>query len=423
MKLLRVLSCAAFLAAACNAGSSVVVSAGPEAGPNGTVEAGRDGGRPTGSDGGPADSGVMADAPFDVDPGVPHVQLIGRFDTRVAGKPKCGWPGCRIVARFEGTRLSVTLSEHYESWMEAAPSQWDATVDGVTQKLVMQAGQHDYVLAPSLGPGTHTVELYKRTEAQTGITQFHGFEFGSNGKLLAPPPRKTRRIEIIGDSQPAAFGVEGLDYPQLDCPGVDHSAEWQNYRKSFGTRLGEMFDAEIQGTVYSGKGIAQNIWAYDDDTMPILYPLANPMDKSGKWDMKAFVPDVIILMLGANDFAVQKPVDNGPASVEAFTNAYRSFVATLRSTYPSTPLIYAMSPSVKDNDPDAQHMARTWIRQGVTTVTTERNNAGDMLVSYVEPPVAMPGELTGCNGHGNPAYHQRLANDLASVVKQKTGWP
>jgi lysophospholipase L1-like esterase len=284
----------------------------------------------------------------------------------------------------------------------------------------MQAGPHDYAIATNLPPGPHLVELYKRTETQTGTTQFLGFDF-EGGMLLPPPLRKMRRIEIIGDSQPAAFGVEGLDYPELDCPGVDHGAQWENFRKSFGARLGEIFDAEIQGTVYSGKGFAQNIWVFDPDTMPVLYPRAIPVDKTSAWDAAGFVPDVILIMMGGNDFAVGKPEDHGPATVEAFTNAYRSFVASLRGTYPKAPIVFAVSPSVKDYDP--QHMARTWIKQGVVTVTNERTSAGDTLVSWTEPAVATPEELTGCNGHGNPAFHQRVAVELSAIVREKTGWP
>jgi hypothetical protein len=417
MTLVRSFSFVALLAAACNAGATVVTN---ETGtdPDATSEAGRDGAGAT-EDGGIRDSGVPEE-PYDVDPGEPHVQLVGRFDTRVAGKPKCAWPGCRIVARFQGTSVSVRLSEDYQSWMEAAPSEWDATVDGVTQKIVMQAGAHDYVLATSLPPGPHTVELYKRTEPQTGTTQFQGFDFGG-GTLLPPPARKARRIEIIGDSQPAAFGVEGVGYPDLDCPGADHGAQWQNFRKSFGARLGEIFDAEVQGTVYSGKGLAQNIWIYDEEKMSVVYERALPMDPTSTWEAGAYVPHVIVIMLGGNDFDVRKPFDNGPATVEAFTDAYRSFLASLRSTYPATPIVFVVSPSVTDKDP--QHMIRTWLKQGVTTVTNERIAAGDTLYSLVEPAVATPGELTGCMGHGNPAYHQRVATELAPIIRQKTGWP
>jgi len=36
--------------------------------------------------------------------------------------------------------------------------------------------------------------------------------------------------------------------------------------------------------------------------------------------------------------------------------------------------------------------------------------------------VAAESELTGCDGHGNAAYHERVAQQLAELVKAKTGW-
>src|SRR5262245_6829609 len=45
-------------------------------------------------------------------PGVVHAPLfVGRFDTSDAAGPKAAWPGTRILARFDGTAVSVTLSE------------------------------------------------------------------------------------------------------------------------------------------------------------------------------------------------------------------------------------------------------------------------------------------------------------------------
>lgn len=376
-----------------------------------------------GSDASPADGGARdtSGGPTgQYEPGPPHVQLIGRFDTRDPNAPRCAWPGCRIVARFEGTYVAVRLSESWEAWMDGAPSEWDATVDGVTQKLVMSAGEHEYVLASSLPPGEHLVELYKRSEAQNGTTQFHGFDF-RGGTLLSPPVRKTRRIEIIGDSQPAAFGVEGLDYPEHDCPGVDHGAQWQNFRKSFGARLEEILDAEVYGTVYSGKGIAKNIWHFDPETMPIVYWRALPVDKTSTWNPASFVPDVIVLMLGGNDFAIGKPVDTGPASLAEFTAAYRAFAGDLRAAYPQAKIIFAISPSVRDDEPAGRN-SRTNVKEGVRVVTEERNAAGDRDISWFEPALAQKSELNACNGHGNPDFHLRVAQEIAAVIRQKTGW-
>src|SRR5262249_18484739 len=154
-----------------------------------------------------------------------------------------------------------------------------------------------------------------------------------DGHLLPPPPRAPRQIEIVGDSQSAAFGVDGVG---TGCPGPEFAAKWENFRESFGYLLGEAFDADVEGTVYSGKGVVQNIDRADPDTLPILYPRANPVDddSASLFDFRTIVPDAIVVMMGANDFDVGAPVDEGPAPVDEVTRVYLGFVTGLRALYP-----------------------------------------------------------------------------------------
>lgn len=352
--------------------------------------------------------------------GAPAVQLIGRFDVRDEAGPLCAWPGCRIIARFQGSSVSVRLNEIDESWMEGAPSEWDVAIDGVWQsKLVTVPGEKVYVIKADLPTGEHVIELFKRSEAQNGTTQFLGFDFGA-GSLLAPPPRKARRLEIIGDSAAAGFGVEGVGLGP-DCPGPDWAAKWQNFRRSLGVRLGEGLDAEVVGTVYSGKGMAKNIWHPDKETMPVIFSRSNPNDPTTSWDFSSYVPHVVVIMIGGNDFAVGQPTDEGPATVEAFTAAYEAFVVTLRDRYPEAHVFLVTSPSVTDAEP-AGRSSRTNVMAGIANVISRRNGAGDTRVHAIAPPVADASELTGCNGHGSPEFHRRVANDLTPTIQAKTGW-
>src|SRR5262249_45913321 len=155
-----------------------------------------------------------------------------------------------------GTDVSVSLSDFAETWMEGIPSYWDVSIDhGAWHSIKMTPDNqtHVYALASDLPPGEHEVELFKRTETQTGITQFLGFDF-HGGRSLPPPERQKRRIEVMGDSQASGFGIEMLDAPDLDCPGADHSGTYQSYHKAWGSLLGTAFDAEVHAIVYSGKG-------------------------------------------------------------------------------------------------------------------------------------------------------------------------
>ena len=196
-----------------------------------------------------------AGPPAVVHDGPPGIAYVGRFDTRDPAGPKCGWPGCRVIARFEGTEATVRLVDEMGAG-EPGPSEWDVSVDGAAPtKIVVSTTPQTYAVTGELEPGVHTVELYKRSEAQVGVTQILGFDFGS-GKLLAPPPPRARRLEVIGDSAVTGFGVEG----RAPCPPLDWAARWENFRVSFGAKLGDLLDADVHGTAYSGKGLVKNIW-------------------------------------------------------------------------------------------------------------------------------------------------------------------
>jgi hypothetical protein len=381
------------------------------------VEPGADGGAAAGDAALPP---VTGGAALPVDPGGPAVQLVGRFDRSNPRGPLCGFPGCSIVLRFRGTRaVTVKLEGIYETWMEGAPSEWDVAVDGaVTQIYVLTLGAHAIEIA-GLDPGEHVVSLYKRSEAQTGLGRFLGLEL-HGGELLPPPPRPTRRIEIVGDSQPAGFGVESFGLGP-NCPGVNWSGHYANFRKSFGAVLGARFGAEVFGTVYSGKGVAQNIWSIDDETMPQIYRRANPIDAKSAWDVASWKPDAIVVMLGGNDFAIGQPYDRGPTTLGAFTDAYRAFAAELRRDYPAAMLVLTVSPSVSDTEP-AGRASRTNVTAGVHAVVTERAAEGDDRVLELAPTIATPAELVGCNGHGTPAFHTRVASEIAPVIAAKLGW-
>ncbi len=418
------LLCSLFLACSAGSDGSSSTSTSPaKPDPSGTGEAGRDAGAaPIVEDGG---SIVDAEAPpaKDVDPGPPAVQLIGRFDVSDGAGATCAWPGCRIIARFEGTFVSATMNEIDEDWMEGAPSEWEVSIDGaVKQRLVMTPGVSSYTLATELPRGAHTVELYKLSEAQNGMTQFRGFDFGG-GTLLPPPPRRTRHLEVIGDSAAAGFGIEAVgQVPDTnDCPDADWSAHWQNFKKSFGNKLADLVSAELHGTVYSGKGIAQDIWPTDKETLPVLFDRTLPVYTRAPWDFSRWTADVVVIMAGGNDFAIGQPVDMGPATLEEFTSAYSGFVTKIRKVYPQAHVVLTVSPSTDDDNPPGRY-TRTNILAGVKAVTSEKNASGDAKVYWFAPTVGPKSELSACMGHGSPEWHERVAAEIAAFIAPKVGW-
>lgn len=341
--------------------------------------------------------------------GPAQVQLIGRFEMTDPAGPKASWPGSRILTRFVGTKISATFKEYAADWMEGAPSYWDVSIDGASPSLVFAMvpddQPHVFELAANLPPGPHLVELYKRSETQTGITQFLGFDL-HGGKALAPPPRLSRHIEAMGDSYAAGYGVEQLDAPDLKCLPVDHAGQWQNFRKAWPSLLGQRFNAEVEGTVYSGKGLYRGVWPTDTDGLVEYYNRANPnpevANSPALFDLKSWVPDAI--------FVAQGTVDAGMSN---FLGEYRAFVVDqLRARAPNAHIFLIVPGRVQ----------REKLTNAVLTVEAERHAAGDLNVHSVIPGVEEPHEMTGCGYHGSPAYHQRVADEIAAVVSAKMGW-
>jgi hypothetical protein len=338
--------------------------------------------------------------------------FVGRFDTTDPKGPKAAWPGTRILARFDGTAVSITLSDFAETWMEGTPSYWEVSIDhGAWRPIQMTPDNrpHVYPLAAGLPNGVHDVELFKRSETQTGITQFLGFDF-HDGKSLPPPERQKRKMEVMGDSQASGFGIEMLDAPELDCPGADHSGTYQNFRKAWASLLGTRFDAEVHGIIYSGKGIIKNVWPTDNDPLVDYYPRTNPdpeiAHSAQLFDMQSWVPDVIVLTQGSVDYG--SGVDDG-----AFRKAYRKFVVdTLRPRAPNAHIFMCV----------LGKGGRGAIDDVGRQIIEERRAVGDDKMHVFLAKLYDDDEMTACNSHGNPAWHQRIASELAAEIQATVGW-
>ncbi len=386
-----------------DAGSRAASSVAPAA-PGGETKPGGTGPEGSSRGGGPTTTPTPPDAP-----GGSYAPLfVGRFDTSDPAGPKASWPGTRVLARFEGTSVSVKLKEHASDWMDGAPSYWEYTIDkGPWRVLPMVADDlaHDFELASALPSGPHEVEIYKRSETQTGITQFLGFDF-HGGTSLPPPPRQPRKIEVMGDSFATGYGVENIDSPDTICPGVNWGGIWENFRKSWGALLGVRFDAEVHGTVYSGKGLLNNVWPTDDDTLLDYYPRADPnpeiANNAPLFDLSSWVPDVIVMTQGS--------CDDGSAEFRA---AYRDFVINgLRARGPDTHIFMGIVSAGN----------RTAVAEVAQAIIAERAAAGDFKMHslYVKP--FTWDEVTACMGHGTPAWHARVAEEIAAQIRENVGW-
>ena len=329
--------------------------------------------------------------------GSSSVLYVGRFNTTDPAGPRYAWSGTTIKANFSGTGISANLISSGDNW-------FNVIIDGVVQTpLHTPAGTNGLVsLASGLAAGNHSVALFKRTEAQTGDIQFKGFTV-TGGQLLAPPTPAARRIEFIGDSITVGYGNEGIDQY--------HSFTTQNENAylAYGPVTARALNADPFLIAWSGKGVIRNYSGDTTDVLPSVYLRVTPWDTTVTWNPSQWVPQVVVINLGTNDFA------SGIPDKTAFTTGYSNFVNQIRSQYPNAHIYCALGPLLYG---DGLIGARDYI----TTVVNQRTTAGDTKLHFIEFPQQDGSLGYGEDWHPSVAQHAAMAQQLINQIKADLGW-
>ncbi|HEX3028094.1 MAG TPA: SGNH/GDSL hydrolase family protein [Clostridia bacterium] len=328
----------------------------------------------------------------------PGVLLIGRFDYSDPAGPKFAWSNTTIKANFQGTGISVKLSSMGDNW-------FNVIIDGVVKSPInTPAGSASvYTLASGLANGNHTVELVRRTECWVGDVQFLGFTV-TGGNLLAPPAPSSRRIEFIGDSITCGYGNEGASQYQ------SFTTKNENAYLAYGAVTARLLGADPITVCWSGKGVVQNYGGDKaGDLMPVIYPQVLSYNKTLTWDTSKWIPQVVVINLGTNDFSTSAP------DTTAFTTAYEKFVNRIRGQYPNAHIYCAVGPMLSwDQLKNCKNC--------ITTVVNNKNSAGDQKVHFIEFPVQVDQNGYGEDWHPSIKTHQLMADQLAAQIRKDLGW-
>lgn len=323
----------------------------------------------------------------------------GRIDFSDKKAPRLSWPGSSIKANFTGNYLELVLDD------QKGKNFFNVIVDGENiHPHVLQAaqGEKSYWISSSLGEGEHSLEIYKRTEGSEGSTAFKGLKLAENAKLLAPPARPKRRIEIYGDSISSGMGNEGPDN------GVDHLEVDKNNYWAYGAIAARELNAELHTISRSGIGI---MISWFDFIMPQYYDQLSAVgDNDSVWDFKQWTPDVVLINLMQNDsWLVDREKRLQPIpSDEQRVQAYVDFIQKVRAEYPKAQLICALG----SMDATSNEKWPNYIRAAVKQL----QDSGDKRIDSVFF------EFNGYGQHPRIAQHKKNAAKLSAFIRKKMAW-
>lgn len=323
---------------------------------------------------------------------VPTVRYVGRFDTSDPNAPRFAWEGSTIIARFKGTAISAKLKDD-------GKNVFLVIVDNEPKAVFKsEPGNEQYVLAEGLPDAVHEVALYKRTEAEMGEVAFLGFEV--KGEMLAAQPAPDRRIELIGDSITAGYGNEG---PGAVCP---YNPMEQNQYTTYGAIAARALGAEHVTIAWSGKTIKE---------MTSFYERTLPSRPDSRWDFKAWIPHVVVMNIGTNNFANADPGEGN------FVKLYTTLFDRVRKAYPEAFILCLLGPMLSDAYPPGRNnlsTARKYMRSSIAKIRA----SGEKNFDFVELPEQKHSDGLGCGFHPSVKTHKLMADRLVPILKEKLAW-
>jgi lysophospholipase L1-like esterase len=156
---------------------------------------------------------------------------------------------------------------------------------------------YDYDIAVTEKIPWHLLRIYKATEAQNGlvvVNYIKALKFKRVNESLK------KKIEFIGNSITCGFGN---DDKEIRCNNGSKWYDQHNAYWSYAPCIARSLGADFMLSTISGAGIYRN-WNSDGPTVPQQYESAYlRMDSARRWNFKNYIPDVVVIALGTNDFS------------------------------------------------------------------------------------------------------------------------
>lgn len=194
---------------------------------------------------------------------------------------------------FEGTECRVYAVS--VSWQDHNYLQYE--LDGVYQKRVrISSKQTDTIVITAPKAGTHTVWIYKATEAHTGAVIIQSI---AANKIKALQRPAAPLIEFIGNSITCGAAADPSEVP---C-GTGEYHDQHNAYMAYAPRVARALGVNFMVSSVSGIGIYRN-WNSDGPVMPQVYEKVDFQEQNPQqWNFSTYTPQVVSIALGTNDLS------------------------------------------------------------------------------------------------------------------------
>ncbi|UCH14458.1 MAG: hypothetical protein JSV22_00480 [Bacteroidales bacterium] len=334
-----------------------------------------------------------------------NIKYTGRIDFKNPQRPRLAGAGSYFKFKFRGSSCNVFLKDQnlYDNF-----NYFSIAVDGkYLGRIRLKKNKTKYQVVKNLRDTVHTLLVCKATEAQNGYVEFLGILCS---EIMPLEKTDMRKIEFIGNSITCGMG---LDMSDLQCD----SGEWfdqHNAYLAYGPVVARELNANWFLSSVSGIGITR-FWNSPGPTMPeVYYNTYLSTDTSSLWDINTYIPDLVSICLGTNDFSDGDGSYERPELDSAeFVSAYIRFVGSIRDQYPYAQICCLTSPMLEG---EKNIRLKNYLSAVITYMQDVKNDNMIQMFSFSRSYVS------GCDYHPDKEDHRKMAEELLPFFKQIMKW-
>lgn len=319
-----------------------------------------------------------------------NIRIRGRH-TVVNGCLAFDWSNSGFGFAFTGTGFMLSLGGY--DWQEVAYVK--IVVDGVRRQRFAVVNGSERLIIEGLTDKRHRVEVLKVTESDNPILFDSITLSGKDATFNNPPFNSPRRIEFIGDSMTAGYGV------LADHTEIKYNTYQQDSSYSYAYLTAEQFNADARYICISGKGIVCNCEGNYEDVKTGEY--YNRLTRLGGECNDGWEPQVVVINIGTNDCC-------GNAKDEEFISAGKELLNKVRNRYKDAQIIWMYG------------FMTTRFADTIREIIRELSETDKKLHFLYVDSIAGNDSENGAACHPNVRGSIRASKELYKKIRSVTGW-
>lgn len=304
-----------------------------------------------------------------------------------------------IEVRFEGTSLEVSMNINADAYIhvfvdDKVELSFDYKDDA---RILLGGGDQRVKVAENLDYGVHTVKILKANEGIFNKITWKNLY--TDGKILAPPIAKEKKIQIIGDS--ITCGSASLNFPE-NADGSAGGIKYEDAVLSYASWVGRAFDADIEMFAKSGLSMYEIIVDREVPKYESIDPFAGFDDE---WNHKEFEPELIIQYNWINEYVGKVKRDG--VSTEKIKEIYVEGLEMMRKAHPDAKIMLVS----RSDQPEFIKV----LNDAIAEFGKTNDISGIRVMTYDHADLVN-------SGHPHPEGQYNIAKNFISQIEEFMGW-